>query len=163
MNLYLVQHAEAKREEEDPERPLSEKGWTDIRKVAAYITEHIDINVSAIMHSGKTRARQTAEALAEYLNPPEGIKEAEGLDPLAEPSAWVGRLAETKEDTILVGHLPHLLKLSAHLLSQDETKKILEFQMGGIVCLRKDELGTWSVQWMIIPRILSDQKNRKNG
>lgn len=26
MNLYLVQHAEAKPKEKDPERPLSEKG-----------------------------------------------------------------------------------------------------------------------------------------
>jgi len=67
MNLYLVQHAEAKRKEEDPERPLSEKGRVDIRKVAVYIAGHINIKVSAIIHSGKTRARQTAEALAEYL------------------------------------------------------------------------------------------------
>jgi phosphohistidine phosphatase len=154
MNLYLVQHAEAKREEEDPQRSLSKKGWTDIRKVAAYIAEHINIQVSSIVHSGKTRARQTAETLAEYLNPPEGIKEAEGLEPLAEPSAWVNRLAETKEDIMLVGHLPHLGKLSAHLLCQDETKKILDFQMGGIVCLRKDESGIWSVQWMILPQLI---------
>jgi phosphohistidine phosphatase len=154
MNLYLVQHAEAKREEEDPKRSLSEKGRADIRKVANYITKHIDINVSAIMHSGKTRAQQTAETLAEYLNPPEGIKEAEGLEPLAEPSAWGKRLAEMREDTMLVGHLPHLLKLSAYLLAQDETKKILNFSMGGIVCLRRDESGTWSVRWMIIPEIL---------
>jgi phosphohistidine phosphatase len=154
MNLYLVQHAEAKREEEDPERPLSEKGRADIRKVADYIAQHIDINVSSIMHSGKTRARETAEILAEYLNPPEGIEQAEGLEPLAEPSAWGERLAEMKEDTMLVGHLPHLLKLSAHLLTQDETKKILNFSMGGIVCLGRDESGDWSVRWMIIPEIL---------
>ncbi len=155
MNLYLVQHAEAKREEEDPERPLSDKGWADIRKVAAYIAEHIDIKISAIIHSGKMRALQTAEALAEHLNPPEGIKEAEGLEPLAEPSAWADRLAKAKEDTMLVGHLPYLSKLSARLLSQDENKKILNFRMGGIVCLRKDESGVWSVQWMIVPAILS--------
>ncbi len=154
MNLYLVQHAEAKREEEDPERPLSDKGWADIRKVADYIAKHIDINVSAINHSGKTRARQTAEILAEYLDPPEGIKQAESMEPLAEPSVWGERLAAMKEDTMLVGHLPHLLKLSAHLLAQDETKKILNFRMGGIACLRKDESGTWSVQWIIIPEIL---------
>ncbi len=154
MNLYLVQHAEAKREEEDPERPLSDKGWTDIRKVTAYIAERIDIKVIAIIHSGKMRARQTAEALAEHLNPPEGIKEAEGLEPLAEPSAWADRLAKAKDDTMLVGHLPYLSKLSAHLLSQDENKRILDFRMGGIVCLGKDESGAWSVRWMIIPEIL---------
>ena len=30
MFLYLVQHGDAKREEEDPARPLSEKGLRDI-------------------------------------------------------------------------------------------------------------------------------------
>ena len=30
MNLYLVQHARAKQKEEDPERPLTEKGQADI-------------------------------------------------------------------------------------------------------------------------------------
>jgi phosphohistidine phosphatase len=34
--IYLVQHAEAKREDEDPSRPLSEKGLQDI-KVASYV------------------------------------------------------------------------------------------------------------------------------
>jgi len=36
MFLYLVQHAEAKKEEEDPARGLSEKGLQDIKKMAAY-------------------------------------------------------------------------------------------------------------------------------
>lgn len=155
MNLYLVQHGEAKKKEEDPQRSLSEQGWTDIRKVASFIAKQTNIQVRNILHSGKTRARQTAETLAEYLNPPEGIKEAERLEPLADPSAWVDRLAESKEDIMLVGHLPHLSKLAAHLLCQDENKKIVEFQMGGIVCLGKDESDIWSVRWMVIPQILT--------
>ncbi len=153
MNLYLVQHAEPKRKEEDPQRPLSEKGKADIRKVADFVVKHMGIRVKSIMHSGKLRARQTAEILAEYLNPPEGIKEVEGLEPLADPSIWVNRLIETQEDTMLVGHLPHLMKLSSYLLCQDVNKKIVDFRMGGMVCLSRDE-SIWSVQWMVIPEIL---------
>ncbi|MEE9594620.1 MAG: phosphohistidine phosphatase SixA, partial [Candidatus Hydrothermarchaeales archaeon] len=108
VNLYLVQHGEPKREEEDSDRPLSETGWSEIRKVAAFIAETVNIPVSTIFHSGKTRARQTAEALAKYLNPTEGVKEADGLKPLDDPLIWADRLAETKEDIVLVGHLPHL-------------------------------------------------------
>jgi len=154
MNLYLVQHAEPKPKEEDPQRPLSEKGWSDIRKVGAFIAEHANIQVSSIMHSGKTRAQQTAEALAEYLNPSEGVKEVEGLKPLDDPAIWAKRLAEIKEDIMLVGHLPHLGKLSAYLLSQDEDKKIIDFQMGGVICLGRDVSGIWSVRWMMIPQLL---------
>ena len=127
MNLYLVRHAEPKREEEDRKRPLSSKGWSDIRKVATFISDHYDIQVKSINHSGKTRARQTAEALSELLTPPEGIKEATALKPLDDPSIWADRLVGTEEDVMLVGHLPHLNKLAAHLLSQDENRKIKSF------------------------------------
>ena len=154
MNLYLVQHAEPKRKEEDPQRPLSEKGLAEIRKVASFICEHSSVQVNSIMHSGKTRACQTAEVLAEHLRPPEGIKEVEGLKPLDDPLTWAERLAETKEDIMLVGHLPHLDKLSAYLLCQDENKRVVDFRMGGVVCLGRDEAGTWSVRWMLIPQIL---------
>ena len=155
MKLYLVQHAEAKQKEEDPERSLSEKGWADIRKVAAFIAAHTRIKVSSIFHSGKTRTRQTAEVLAEYLNPVNSVGHAEGLQPLDDPSTWVGRLAEAKEDVLLVGHLPHLSKLSAHLLCHDQDKKVIDFEMAGVVCLGKDESGTWSIHWMVIPQILA--------
>ncbi|MCD6239419.1 MAG: phosphohistidine phosphatase SixA [Thermotogae bacterium] len=154
MNLYLVQHAEPKRKEEDPQRPLSEKGKADIKKIADFIVKHTNIRVKSIMHSGKLRARQTAEILAEYLNPPEEIKEVKGLEPLADPSIWVNHLIGVKEDMMLVGHLPHLMKLSSYLLCQDVNKKIVDFHMGGIVCLNKDEGGIWSVQWVLTPEIL---------
>ena len=44
MNVYLVQHAQAKTEQEDPERPLSEKGQTDINKAAAFIAKSVNIS-----------------------------------------------------------------------------------------------------------------------
>lgn len=72
MFLYLVQHAEAKREEEDPSRPLSEKGLEEIKKVALY-AERLNIKVSQIFHSGKRRALQTAEVLAQHLRIERGI------------------------------------------------------------------------------------------
>ncbi|MCL4500363.1 MAG: hypothetical protein M1438_00725 [Deltaproteobacteria bacterium] len=37
MLLYLVQHAEAKSEAEDPQRDLTAKGLRDIQKTAAYL------------------------------------------------------------------------------------------------------------------------------
>jgi phosphohistidine phosphatase len=156
MNLYLIQHAEAKREDEDPERHLSEKGLNDIKKVASFVSKQMNIQMKNIMHSGKTRAKETAQVLCDYLKPPEGIKEIDGLEPMADPSIWMNRLTETKEDIIIVGHLPHLSKLSAGLLCQDENKKIIDFRMAGIVCLKKDETEIWSVQWMVIPHMVGN-------
>ncbi len=154
MNLYLVQHAEPKREEEDPKRPLSEKGLADIRKVAGFISKHANVRVGGIMHSGKTRAKETAMVLAEHLKPPNGVTQAEGLKPLDAISIWIERLWGMKEDVMLVGHLPHLAKISAYLLSQDDKKTLVDFKMGGVVCLCSDEAHEWSVNWMVIPQII---------
>lgn len=154
LRLYLVQHAEAQREEEDPSRPLSQRGLEDIRKVAKYAEEHLHLAVDLIVHSGKLRAKQTAEILAEHLCPPKGVRAAEGLEPLADPKVWEKRLSEAVEDIMLVGHLPHLDKLAGRLLCGDGGKGAVAFKMGCILCLEKDEIGCWSVQWMVTPEIL---------
>ena len=64
--LYLVQHGEATKETEDPARPLTEHGRQEVVKVARALAR-VRLGVSVIAHSGKLRARQTAELLA----PPE--------------------------------------------------------------------------------------------
>lgn len=154
MKLYLVQHAEAKSKEEDPERSLSEKGLADIKKVARYAAEHAGIQVSQINHSGKLRTMQTAEILAEHLNPSGGLLDSEDLKALAEPNIRAGRLADISEDTMLVGHLPHLEKLASLLLCGDEDRKVVSFTNAGIVCIQRDEDGGWSVLWIITPETL---------
>jgi phosphohistidine phosphatase len=153
MKLYLVQHAEAKSQEEDPQRPLSEKGQDDIGKVARHVSKYLK-DVETIFHSGKLRAQQTAEMLGEHLGPTEGIKKAEGLDPLADPSIWVDKLQKIQKDVMLVGHLPHLARLSSRLICGDETKRVIDFQMGGVICLIRDQAGQWSVRWGVTPEVI---------
>lgn len=154
MRLYLVQHADAKLKEEDPSRPLSDKGWGDIRNVAKYAEKYLHIQVTQIFHSGKLRAKQTAEVLAEHLHPAKGVIAAEDLEPLDDTKVWKNRLAETAEDVMIVGHLPHLSRLASHLLIRDKDKEVVAFRMGGIFCLEKDDNGHWTVQWIITPETI---------
>lgn len=154
MKLYLARHAEPKRKEEDPERSLTEKGWSDIRRVAAFLSKHEGIHVKSIIHSGKARARQTAEALAEHLKPCNGIKDMKGLKPLDEISVWVDELGEIEEETMLVGHLPYLSKLSSYLLCNEEDRGVIDFKSGSVACLERNEHGDWSVQWMVGPEVV---------
>ena len=155
MKLYLVQHAEAKAEEEDPARPLSEKGLKDIRSVAGFLRGK-NIRVSRILHSGKLRAKQTAEALSEAIPSSIGVEETGGLAPLDDPCAWEERLSAESGDVVLVSHLPLLAKLAGLLLASDPERKVVDFRMGGIVCLEKSEEGDWSIQWVLTPRILGE-------
>jgi phosphohistidine phosphatase len=154
MNLYLVQHGEAKPQEEDPDRPLTQNGTSQIRRVAAFIRNYSDIHIHTIFHSGKKRAIQTAELFAEKLKPTKGIEQGKELSRNSLPWGWVERLTRVEEDIMLVGHLPHLEKLSALLLCQDENKPIIKFRNGGVLALSRNESGIWSLFWVVIPQIL---------
>jgi phosphohistidine phosphatase len=154
MYLFLAQHGEAEPEEIDPERPLSDNGVTSVRRVARFIAANTDMRVRAIYHSGKKRALQTAGIFAEILKPSKGVVLGKELNPLSLPWGWVERLAKIEENIMIVGHLPHLNKLSALLLCQDESKPVVQFQKGAVICLYKNESGIWSIIWMIIPQLL---------
>ena len=156
MFLYLVQHADAKREEEDPTRPLSKKGLQDINRVASYVS-NLNIRVYKIFHSNKLRAKQTAEVLSENVKSIKGVSEVEGLAPLDNPDIWAERLKDIPDDVILVGHLPHLAKLASLLICGNADKNVVGFKMGGIVCLKKDDAGVWSFEWMLTPEITAEQ------
>jgi len=153
MLVYLVQHAEAKREEEDPARDLTGKGRRDITRVAQYLGD-LPLGVSRIYHSGKTRAFRTAEILAASLKPAPGVSEAADLKPLDDPKIWAGRLQDLTADLALVGHLPHLARLAALLICGDPEKTVINFKMGGMVCLRRLQAGPWTVEWMLIPELI---------
>jgi phosphohistidine phosphatase len=157
MNIYLVQHADAKSEQEDPFRPLSAKGREDITRVAAYLSQ-LNIPVGKIFHSTKVRAKQTAEILFEHLKPSRGVSEADGLSPLDEPAIWAERLSDLPDGVVLVGHLPHLARLASLLLCGETDKNIVSFRMAGIVCLGRDDTGSWSVQWMLTPDVIIGEK-----
>ncbi len=148
--VYLIQHAEAKPESEDPQRGLSEKGLNDIRKISSYLTK-INIHAEEIFHSGKLRAKQTAQVLAEALK----IKssQSDGLAPLDEPEIWANRLKNLDKSVILVGHLPHLGRLASLLLCGDGERSVVSFKNAGVVCLKRSE-GVWSLSWIIIPEII---------
>lgn len=152
MKVYLVQHAEPKPKDEDPERPLSEKGQDDLKKMTSFL-EGKNIKVSSIMHSGKLRAMQTAEILSEAIESPGGVEETEGLKAKDDPGVWGNKLQKEGEDVMLVGHLPHMGKLAGLLIADDPEKDVISFKMGGVVCLGNDE-GYWSVQWMVTPDLL---------
>jgi len=154
MNLYLVQHGKAKAEEEDPRRPLSEQGRQELLKVANFIKAHPVVSAETIYHSEKLRAGQTAEMLAEVINPPGGIKVATGMSPMDDPAIWAGKIAEMHQDIMLTGHLPHLSRLASLLLTGDPAREPIHVRNGGIVCLLRDPDHVWTVEWIITPGIL---------
>jgi len=153
MKLYLVQHGEATTEEVDPSRPLTAKGHLDVQKVASFL-KVAGVRISAILHSGKTRARQTAEIIAAQLLPGGQVKERDGLAPNDPVKFLANEISGMANDLMIVGHLPFLGKLTAMLLAGVESKNVVAFRQGGVVCLQRNEDQTWQVAWMITPELL---------
>ena len=152
MNLYLVQHGEPVSKEIDPQRPLSERGRLDVTKVGQFAANNCRMRLSHVHHSGKLRARQTAEILAQALDLHDPV-EIDGMAPLDDPAVWHRRLLDLDDSIMLVGHLPHLARLAGALLCGETETAPIAFRMGGMVALAREE-GKWSLQWMLVPDIV---------
>lgn len=152
MEVYLVQHGEAKSEMEDPERPLTEKGKEAVESMARYVAS-LGVEIAQLLHSGRLRAKQTAELFAQYLRPPQGVKEEKGLSPLDDPQEARRLIQQAERPLMIVGHLPHLSRLASLLILGAPDKEVIEFTKGGIVCLTKRD-DNWLVEWALIPNLI---------
>jgi phosphohistidine phosphatase len=152
MDLFLVQHGEAKSEAEDPERSLTDRGAEAVRRMAAWAAQ-VSIKVDQIRHSGKRRAEQTAILLAEQLSPVNGTIAVAGLAPNDDVRPVAEGLHADHGAVMLVGHLPFLSRLASFLLTGDPEAGVIRFRMAGIVCLSNQE-GRWAVNWVVPPALV---------
>ena len=150
MKLYLVQHGEAKSETEDPQRPLTERGKEEVQNVAR-TAKKLGLHPSIVYHSGKLRAKQTAEILADSLRRP--VEAAQGLNPNDDVRGWAERLSREKEDLMVVGHLPFLQKMTSLLIVGFENAQPVFFRYGAIICLEQREDKGWGVRWIFTPEM----------
>ena len=154
MRIYLTQHGLAVAKDVDPDRPLSEQGREDMRRLAEFLGK-AGIQVGQVLHSGKTRAEQTAAILADALLP-EGKPQAHaGLGPKDPLEKVSPEIAFWSVDTLIVGHLPYLGRLASLLLASDPDRPLLAFQPGSMACLEKDAEGQWVLAWMVRPELLA--------
>lgn len=150
MKFYLVQHAKALSKEENPRRTLSQEGLADALKMASFCFE-AGITVDEVVHSGKTRAEETATVLSKTVWPGQIPIEMEGLAP-NDTTDHLLRAAQTAGgDLMAVGHLPFMEKMIARCLTGSEDGMSVAFEPGSIVCLERDENGGWALAWMQRP------------
>jgi len=152
VKLYLVQHGEACSKETDPHRPLTEQGKEDAKRLSEFL-KRAGVKVDRVLHSGKLRAAQTAELLANAIAPDVELEESGLINPNDNPKAFDWQSESWDRDTLIVGHLPFMTKLVSHLLIEDENKPITAYQPGSIVCLERKN-SHWQINWMIRPELL---------
>jgi phosphohistidine phosphatase len=151
MELFLVRHGHAATKDQDPARPLTDAGADVVRQMAT-IAARSGVMVDEIRHSGKLRAQQTAEILAEALEPPRGVNAVPGLEPESDVGPVAEMLGETEQRLMLVGHLPFLGRLVGRLVAGNADVPVVRFGTASIVRLVY-ERGAWSVDWAMKPDV----------
>jgi phosphohistidine phosphatase len=151
LRVYLVHHGEAVGPDVDVRRPLSTSGRERSEQVAAEAAAH-GMKPDVVWHSGKLRAKQTAEIFWRASNPLAELAATRDLQP-DDPEAWMrDRLRRESRDVLVAGHFTHLPRLLA-LLKGEPTGTMADFPAHGVVALRTDDEGeSWVEEWRIHSR-----------
>jgi phosphohistidine phosphatase len=143
MRLFLVHHGEAVGAEIDHRRPLSERGRAAVERLATEAAER-GVRPAIVWHSGKLRAKQTAEAFWRACNALATVSATRDLQP-DDPPEWMrDRILGESRDILIAGHFPHLPRLLSLLIGAAD-----EFPVHGMVTLATDTGETWKEEWRI--------------
>lgn len=156
--IYLIRHGLAEERgdawPDDTKRPLSEEGMSRLRKSARGLAA-LGVSVDAILTSGLTRARQTAEILAAALERPPIFT----IESLAPGGAYAAVLADLEKHArrdrlALVGHEPALGDLAARLIG---SRHPIPFKKGAVCRIDIPSIpltGPGDLRWLLPPRVL---------
>jgi phosphohistidine phosphatase len=104
-----------------------------------------------VWHSGKLRARQTAETFWKACNALADFSATRDLQPNDPPDWMRDRLRGEPRDILIAGHFPHLPRLLM-LLVGEKSDSARGFPVHGAVALITDDEGTtWREDWRIAP------------
>jgi phosphohistidine phosphatase len=137
MTIYLVHHAHALGPDVDPQRPLSAEGLAHADRLAAD-AHAAGVSPATIWHSGKLRARQTAEAFLRRCNPFATYRMVRGLRPEDSAAGLQAVIAAETDDLMVVSHMPLLPELGRMLCPA-----LGEFPLHGLVALERVENGAY--------------------
>jgi phosphohistidine phosphatase len=149
VQLFLVHHGEALGPDVDARQPLSPHGRTSVEKMAADAATR-GVRPGVVWHSGKLRARQTAETFWKACNALAEFTATKDLQP-DDPPMWMrDRLRGETRDIMIAGHFPHLPRLASMLMGVDEAT--LHFPPHGVLALVSttvDGTDKWREVWRI--------------
>ena len=149
----LVHHGDAVSPEVDPRRPLSPEGREAVERLAAEAAAR-GVRPAVVWHSGKLRAKQTAEAFWRACNALAELSASRDLQP-DDPPTWIrDRLRAEPRDLLIAGHFPHLPRLLELLVGARPdcapAHQPASFPLHGAVALQTvDDGETWTELWRL--------------
>jgi phosphohistidine phosphatase len=144
--IYLVHHADAVGPNVEPQRPLSASGRSHAEALASEVAAR-GVKPVVIWHSGKLRARQTAEPFLRLCNPFAEFSAIRGLQP-TDPPEWIkDRVTGEHREVMLVGHMPNLPRVLTLLVTGGESP-LLRFPLHGALALEASGV-LWIERWRL--------------
>jgi phosphohistidine phosphatase len=147
MEFYLVRHGEAVSQAVNGQRPLTPGGRRDVERMGRAAAQR-GIQPGQIFHSGLLRAKQTAEILRESVGPRAGVRESLGLKPDDDPAIAKAELESSTVSLMLVGHLPHMSRLTSFLVAGDIDRELVEFAPATMIGLSYENY-RWKILWKL--------------
>jgi phosphohistidine phosphatase len=127
---------------------LTAAGRSSVERLAAAAATR-GVRPDIVWHSGKLRARQTAEAFWRACNALAAFSATRDVQP-DDPPEWLRDrfIGETRE-VLVAGHYPHLPRLLTLLLGED---RATAFPLHGVVTLDFSEPTKWQELWRLDPQ-----------
>ena len=145
MKVYFVQHGKAKNEAVDLQRPLSEQGIIETKKMAELLAGSGLLMIEKIFYSSKLRAQQTAEIFAKAFLSVDEVFLMSNISPMDDVSYCIQAINKETENIMIVGHLPHLSKTISKLICNKEDLPIVTFKYSGVICVEKQADDRWTI------------------
>jgi phosphohistidine phosphatase len=157
MKIIISRHGDAELFSptgQDMDRPLSDLGKGEIRKMAGFIKKG-SLHVQHIYHSPYLRTKQTAEIYADELGLKEVIETCDELAPGNECMDLLQKLRHySNSDTfLLVSHNPGVSHFAARLIQDDALAASLLFATGTALALNiaRERFSKAQIIWMLSP------------
>ena len=154
MRLYLVQHGDALPKDVDPDRPLSDRGRDDIQRLTEWLSGH-SVRIAQILHSGKTRAEETAEILRPLLETGGKFGEGRGLAPNDSPEAFLRQMRHSEKDILVAGHMPFVARTVSQALTGAPDRQLVQFLPGSIAGIERSDDASWRLFLFVRPEFIS--------
>ncbi|MDH5187532.1 MAG: phosphohistidine phosphatase SixA [Rhodospirillaceae bacterium] len=155
MKLYLVRHGKAEDSvDASGERPLSQRGMADVEAQAKFL-DNAGVRVTNIYHSGKLRARQTAEILSALVAPGVALQKIDNITPMDDTTYLAQQIQSWNTDTMVCGHNPFMERMAARLLAGNDEASAVMVKTGTVMCFEKFS-DTWVMNWMVVPCLTRD-------
>jgi len=159
MNLFIFRHGLALEPGtagyDDAARPLTSEGKSKLKSIAAAMLK-LELSFDLILSSPYTRARQTAEIVAERLKPSDKLEFSRLLEPQGSFADLVSliRKRASADNILLVGHEPYLSELIS-LLVFGQNQSVVVMKKAGLAKLAVTTLKAGRcalLEWLMTPK-----------